>query len=232
MNAAPAPSLPSSAPPAARRRPWLLVGGGVAVVAVLGGIAWGVDAGRWANEVIGALRAAGPVVFFAAMAVLPAVGFPLLPFALVAGPAFTPALGVGRVCACAVAAVSANTLLGYWLARRALRPVVERVLPRFGYAVPSLPAGTGWHAVLFVRLAPGLPFCVQSYVLGLLRVPLVPYLVLSTAIPAGYLVAAIAGLGALQQGRTKAALIALAVVGALAAGVQLWRRFSARPPAA
>ena len=181
----------------------------------------------WLAQGLEALRRAGPWWFFAAMALLPAIGFPLLPFALTAGPAFVPSLGAPTVVACAVLATACDSLLGYWLARGALRPLSRRVLARFGYAVPALPAGTAWQAVLIVRLAPGLPFWVQSYLLGVMRVPLLPYLVVSTAVPAGYLAAAIYGGDALLHGRTKVALLALAAFGLIAAGIQFWRRYRA-----
>lgn len=202
---------------------WLIVG-----VVGAGLALWGVAAGlplrEWARDGLDALRAAGPWWFFGAMAVLPAIGFPLLPFALAAGPAFAPTLGAAAVAGCAVAAVAVDTLLGYWLSKRALRPLVQRILARFGYRVPVLPPGTAWHAVLLVRLAPGLPFWVQSYALGLMRVPLLPYVVVSTAVPALYLVGAIYGGDALWHGHVKAGLIAFGAVGLVAAAIQLWRK--------
>jgi hypothetical protein len=57
------------------------------------------------------LREAGPVAFFAAMALLPMAGFPMAPFILAAGPVFGPELGAGWVIACAVGAVAVNVAL-------------------------------------------------------------------------------------------------------------------------
>lgn len=173
---------------------------------------------------IGALRDAGPLVFFASMAVLPAFGFPLLPFSLAAGPVFGPTLGVGTTILCACLAVATNVALSYALASRWFRPLALRLFDRLGYRLPELPAGSAWQVVWLVRLLPGLPFWVQSYLLGIARVPLVPYLVVSTLLPAAYIAATIAGGDALMTGHTKHALLALAALGLIAAAVQLWRK--------
>src|SRR5512144_1004689 len=73
------------------------------------------------------VRAAGPLPLFAASALLPAAGSPLSAFTVVAGPVFGPTLGVGTVVGGAILAVTLNVTLSYWVAARALRPVIERV---------------------------------------------------------------------------------------------------------
>jgi uncharacterized membrane protein YdjX (TVP38/TMEM64 family) len=172
----------------------------------------------------GALREAGPFVFFAAMALLPAVGFPLMPFTLVAGPVFGPPLGVGAPGAGAVAAVAANVALSYWLAAAVFRTWVLRLAAWLGYRLPEMPAGTAWQLVTVVRLAPGLPFWMQSYLLGVVRAPFAAYLTLSTAIPALYIAMTITGGDALVRGRGRTALLAFAGLGFVAALVHLLRK--------
>lgn len=76
------------------------------------------------NAVILHLREAGPAVFFVAMALLPAAGFPLLAFTLAAGPVFGPTLGTGWVIVWSLTAVVINLLLTYWLANRDRKSVV------------------------------------------------------------------------------------------------------------
>ena len=182
---------------------------------------------RWS---IGALRDAGPLMFFGSMVVLPAFGFPLLPFSLAAGPVFGPTLGVGTTILCACLAVAANVTLSYALASRWFRPLALRLFDRLGYRLPDIPQGSAWQIVWLVRLLPGLPFWVQSYLLGIARVPIMPYLVVSTLLPSAYIGATIAGGDALMTGRTKHALLALAALGLIAAAVQLWRkRHRSRP---
>ena len=175
-------------------------------------------------SVDGVLREAGPLAFFAAMALLPAVGFPLMPFTLIAGPVFGPQLGVVPTIGCAVAAVAVNVALSYWLAAGAMRAWVLRLSCWLGYRMPEMPAGTAWQLVTVVRLAPGLPFWMQSYLLGVVRAPFAAYLTLSTLIPAFYIAATIAGGDALARGRGRTALLAFAVLGFIAALVHLLRK--------
>ncbi len=146
------------------------------------------------------LREAGPGLFFIAMALLPLAGFPLAPFILAAGPVFAPGLGVGSVIACSILAVAVNVTLSYWIAARVLRPVMVRLLAWLGFTLPVLPAGSGWEIVLLARLIPGVPFFIQSYLLGLARVPFVSYLLISTLVMSGYIVASVMAGDALMHG--------------------------------
>lgn len=173
----------SDAPPPRRYGP--LVAGGVLAALVVALALWqGEMLKSWTLTAIDGLRAAGPLWFFAAMAVLPALGFPLLPFALAAGPVFGERLGTSGVVACALAAVACNVSLSYVIAARVLRPWTARLLARWGYGdVLEQRRDFGWRWVLFVRLAPGLPFFVQSYLLGLTRAQFAPYVVISTVVP-------------------------------------------------
>lgn len=178
------------------------------------------------------LREAGPAIFFLAMAVLPAVGFPLLAFTLAAGPVFGPTLGTGWVIAWSLIAVIANLLLTYWLSNRAFRPVVSRVLGYFDFRLPENLAGSAWQLSLIVRLTPGPPFWVQSYLLGLVGIPLVPYLTVSTCVVAGYIIALVGGGEAIASGNGRLAFAAAGVLVVTIAVLQLLRQRARRRPAA
>ena len=173
------------------------------------------------------LREAGPYAFFLSMAILPAFGFPLLPFALMAGPAFNPSLGSTKVTLFAILSVAVNVTLSYALSNRIFGPLIHRALKRLGYSIPELPTGTSWQAVFIIRLAPGLPFWVQSYLLGLLAVPFLPYIVVSTLVPSMYLTGAIIFGGAAWQGHTKVALLGASFLGLIACAVSIWRKRNA-----
>jgi len=201
----------------------------VAVVATL--LATQGELREAAGRIVAVLREAGPVVFFAAMAVLPALGFPLMPFTVIAGPVFGPQLGVIPTIGCALAAVAANVAFSYWLAAGALRPLVLRLAEWLGYQLPAAGRDTAWQLVTVVRLAPGLPFWMQSYLLGVVRAPFVAYMTLSVLIPAGYIAATIAGGDALVRGRGRTALLAFAVLGFVAALIHLLRKRRAAPSA-
>lgn len=214
--------------PLGTKKRLLLTGALVALAAtvVLVGMKMGV--GDAVNGVVLGLREAGPLVFFTAMALLPAVGFPMMLFTLSAGPVFAPVLGVGWVITWSVAAVVINLLLTYWLADRALRPLVSRLLTWCGFSLSGTTAIGPWQIALIVRLTPGPPFWAQSYLLGLLRVPLLPYLVVSTAIMAGYIVALVFGGVAIMEGNGRYAFAAVALLVIAIAARQLWLKHAAR----
>lgn len=217
-----------SNPPRWRKKPLLLTLG-LAVVAIAVGVAiFSSTLMELVDALVFGLREAGPVVFFLAMALLPAAGFPLLAFTLAAGPVFGPTLGTGWVIGWSLAAVVANLLLTYWLANRALRPVVGWLLRYFGIPVPGNMTEGAWQITLIVRLTPGPPFWVQSYLLGLIRVPLVPYLVVSTAIMAGYIVALVSGGAALAEGNGRLVAVAAGVLVVSIAVMQLLRQRTIR----
>lgn len=178
------------------------------------------------------LREAGPAIFFLAMAVLPAAGFPLMAFTLAAGPVFGPTLGTGWVIVWSLSAVIANLLLTYWLAHRAFQPLVTRVLGYFDFRLPGNLAGSAWQLSLIVRLTPGPPFWVQSYLLGLVGIPLVPYLTVSTGVVAGYIVALVWGGEAIASGNGRLAFAAVGVLGITIAVLQLLRQRARRRSAA
>jgi uncharacterized membrane protein YdjX (TVP38/TMEM64 family) len=180
-----------------------------------------------ARQIVVELQRIHPVVFFAGMAVLPAFGVPLSPFAFAAGPAYAGRLGTATVVLLAIASVAANTAFSYWIARL-LKTRVERFIGWFGYRLPAVEADMSWNACVAVRLAPGLPFWVQSYALGLAGIAWVPYLVVSTLVPSVYLSEAIIGGEAAWRGGVGAGVFGLSLVVFAAVAVFLWRKFRRR----
>lgn len=176
-----------------------------------------------AQMIVSELRAVGPWYFFAAMAVLPAIGAPLLPFALAAGPAFAPRLGTLSVVLLAVASVAVNTALSYLIARFLLTRPVTRAVHWLGYSLPKVDSRSGWKAVLALRLAPGLPFWVQSYVLGVAGIAWTPYIVVSTLVPAFYLTGAIVAGEAAWRGGVGAAMFGVSLIVFAGMVTYLWR---------
>lgn len=188
----PPPPKPATGRPARHIRRVLIALALLVALAVLIGLA----AGRFEwkagmERVITELRAAGPAPFFGAMAVLPGLGFPLSAFLAVAGPVFGPTMGVGLVIACATAAIAVNVAWSYWAAARVLRPVAQWIVRRLGYGLPEISSGAAWSAILILRIVPGIPFFLQSLLLGLARVSFGPYLLVSVLVPAAYVIAMI-----------------------------------------
>lgn len=184
------------------------------------------------DHAVARCRDGGPLVFFAAMAVLPAVGFPLAAFTVVAGPVFAPTMGVGEVVACSIAAVSVNVALCYWLATKAVRPLVLQGVRWLGYQLPEIPPHAAWPIVLLVRIVPGPPFFLQSYLLGLAGAPFSVYLIVSVIVPSAYLAGTIVFTDALVRGDRWAMAGAMAIF--VVAGAilhQLRRRLQPAKPA-
>lgn len=134
-----------------------------------------------------ACREAGPWPFFVLMALLPGIGFPLAPFTFTAGPLFGPSLGVGPVILCCTLAVAINVALSYVIAARLMRPLALRLVAWLGYPLPQLGDRSAWMATLLLRIVPGPPFFLQSYLLALIGVPFGIYMLVSTLVPFGYM---------------------------------------------
>ena len=150
---------------------------------VLGGAAVlvlrGVDLRGLLAHLLDDIRSAGPVVFFTAMALLPACGVPSLAFMLPAGPAFGPTLGMPLVIALSIAASTVNLILAYWLSRFALRPLLARLIAQLGYKLPQVPPGDTTALIVLLRVTPGVPFIAQNFLLGLGDTPFRQYLLVS-----------------------------------------------------
>lgn len=165
--------------------------------------------------VVDACRRAGAPVFFAAMAVLPVLGFSLFAFVVAAGPVFAPVLGTGAVIGLGLAALAVNVTISYVVTTSALRPWVLGLVQRFGCRLPPEAQSAGWEVGLLVRLLPGPPFGLQSCVLALAGMRFGPYFATSIVIPGLYYSTLVAlGRGALSHNPwvIAAALIFLGVV--------------------
>jgi uncharacterized membrane protein YdjX (TVP38/TMEM64 family) len=170
----------------ASARKWIVGGLVIAAAVAIGGVVGHRDLSAEVDRVIEACRSAGPEVYFGAMAILPIFGFSLFAFVASAGPIFAPTLGVGPVIGCGLGALAVNVSLSYLLARRALRPLAERLIRHFGWALPDVCRYGPWEVAFLTRLLPGPPFGLQSCLLGVAGMPFGIYLVTSLAVPALY----------------------------------------------
>lgn len=222
--------MPLPAAPASKKKlPWFklaFVGAVLVAAGVL--VLRGVDLRARVNDAMEIIRARGPVVYFCAMAVLPGLGFPVLAFGLTAAPAFSEQLGMPAVIGLVLLAVTVNFVITYALARRALRPVLEKLMRRFGYSLPQVEAGDATDLIVILRLTPGIPFFVQNYLAGLADVNFRKYVLLSCLIVwpthAG---TALFG-DAVMQGRGKVAVLAAMGLAAIGAIAHLVRKHYAR----
>lgn len=179
-------------------------------------------------QVLELVRRSGAPVFFAAMALLPLVGFPLSVFVFSAGPLFAPTMGLPLVMAASLGAVLVNVSLAYWAAAWMLRPTMERFVRWLGYDWPKMERVKTWEFALVMRLLPGMPFFVQSYVLGMTGVKFRVYLGVSMLVSAGQVVAGVlVGDGLLRRDPGQLA-IAGGVFALLGLGMHLLRKRLAR----
>lgn len=169
-------------------------------------------------------RTVGPIPFFAAMALLPAAGFPVMVFSLTAGVLFVPQIGLGWAIVGVLAALAVNLALTYWLARYALRPLLEGLVRRLGYGLPQVAKENHLGLTLLVRITPGPPFFVQGYLLGLAEVPFFTYMWVSWLISAMYSVAMVAFGDSLMQGSGKVVFLAVSVLVAIMIAIKMVRR--------
>jgi uncharacterized membrane protein YdjX (TVP38/TMEM64 family) len=211
--------------PAAKRK-LLIRGGALGLVVLVAGVLVlrGIEVRPLIDQGMAMIRGAGPWVFFSALAVLPVFGAPLLAFTIPAGEAFAGQMTLAGVLAATLAAIAVNLVLTYWLARRAVRPMLERLLRRFGYTVPRVTAENALSITLLVRLTPGPPFFLQGYILGLADVPFRLFMLVSWLGVLPWAVGAVVlGRGVLN-GNFKMAAMGLGVIVAAVAAVQLIRR--------
>ncbi|MBL9208640.1 MAG: VTT domain-containing protein [Opitutaceae bacterium] len=196
------------------------------VVAVL--VLRGLDVKGLVTRLMAVIGEMGPVAFFAAMALLPAVGFPLMAFCLTAGPAFGAQMGLGGILLASAAAILINVLLTYWLARVALRPLMEKLVARLGYRIPVVEKADQLELTILVRITPGPPFFVQSYLLGLAEIPFRTYILPSFFIPLFNITGVIIFGDALAQGKGKWAALGIGLVVAGGLAVHMLRRHFAK----
>jgi uncharacterized membrane protein YdjX (TVP38/TMEM64 family) len=173
-----------------------------------------------------AIAAAGPVVFYATMALLPVL--PISPFAVMSGLVFRESLGLPVVLACGLLAMACNMALAYWLARRWLRPPVSRFVTRRGYPLPEIERGDATKLIVLLRLTPGPPFSVQNYLLGLAEVPFGRYLVWSCATQGALFSGLVVFGDALGQGKARTVMLAVGGVAAVVIGTRFVRKRLAR----
>jgi uncharacterized membrane protein YdjX (TVP38/TMEM64 family) len=187
---------------------------------------------RWFDAALTVMADAGPVIYFLAMAIIPAFGAPMFPFAAMASVVFRERMGLPVVILCGIAALTFNLSITYWLARRWLRPWLTRLLARFGYRLPEVESGDTTDLIVLLRVTPGVPFFVQNYLLGLANAPFGRYLAISCAIQ-WVMNAAFMLLGdALSQGRGKLAMTAILLLATVAVATHLVRKHMAKKSAA
>jgi uncharacterized membrane protein YdjX (TVP38/TMEM64 family) len=210
---------------------WMLLVVLAAAGLLVCGLAWwwlrrqGIEPRAVLHDVLEYLRGVGPLTFFTLMALLPSVGAPLSIFTLVAGPVFTPTLGLPLVMLFALVSLAVNIILTYALARWLMRPVIKRLCVWLGFEIPVVRAEDQRSLILLVRVAPGTPFMLQSYLLGAAGIAFMPYLIISWTVNAVQVCPFIYFGGELVHGRAQNALLALSLLAVFPIGVRYLRLY-------
>ena len=220
--------MPSPARPA-KRIPWLkLAVVLVALIVIAVVILRGLNFRAYLDQGMALIRSASPTVFFVSMALLPAVGAPLLAFVISAGPLWGERMGMPTVVLLSLLAVTVNFTLTYFLARRALRPLLQRLVVRLGYKLPEVESKDATDLIVIMRVTQGIPFCVQNYLLGLAEVPFKKYFLLTALLSLPQNTAGLLFGDAIMHGRAKTLAIVGGLMVALIAMAHLLRRHYAR----
>lgn len=149
-----------------------------------------------------------PWIFFTAMAVLPAFGFPFSPFGLFAGASF----GIGFSIVASSISIAVNISLCYLLAHKILRHFVAYFLSKLHYSIPQVNTQSEMGFTFAVRIAPGVPFFVQSYLLGLANVSFRVYFPVSWSVAMVYNIGFIIFGTSLFTGKTGPAIFSFLLI--------------------
>jgi len=118
------------------------------------------------NEISYLLKSVSPAVFIALMITLPAAGFPVSVFLVMAGIKF----GIFYAAVLWLIILPLHALIGYYLSGK-LRKTIKRFSEKRGYHIPKAPEkNTAMYSFLFYAV-PGLPYAGKNYLLPLAGVP-------------------------------------------------------------
>jgi uncharacterized membrane protein YdjX (TVP38/TMEM64 family) len=215
------------------RNPWIVWAIRLFGVALLGLVGVGLwIAYDWHQEALWAWASdADPIPFFLLLTLLPAIGFPTSPFYLVAGAAFgtwTALVGSG-------VSMIAYLLISWWIAHTGLRPWIEARLARTPFRLPELQdPGQAVRFTLLVKVAPGVPATLKTYLLCLSGISFPVYFWVSFIVSMAYAaIFVLLGESVLEHdlGRLGWIVLALGLLGGLVWWLRRrWRSKPARTP--
>lgn len=201
------------------------------LAAVAGFVAWRLGGVEWAlamkEPVLGWCRS-NPVALFAAIAILPGLGFPASPLLILAGAVWGSTFGS---CLIAIAATALNMMWTYAAAAGPARRLVARILGTRWDRWRDMDRRNLLKLTLLLRITPGVPLVIQNYTLGLLAVPFLSYLLISVPINGLFVTGFVLTGGAIFEGSLGAAIAGLSILIAASIAVKMIRRRMAVSPA-
>lgn len=179
---------------------------------VVGFVAWRMGWVEWAltmKEPVLAWCRSNPIALFAAIAILPGLGFPASPLLIIAGAVWGSNLSS---CFIAIAATALNMAWTYAAAAGPARKVVGRILGTRWDKWRNMDRRNLLKLTLLLRITPGLPLALQNYILGLLAVPFLSYLLISIPINGLFVAGFVLTGGAIFEGSLGAAIVGVSIL--------------------
>ena len=169
------------------------------------------------------LQSAPAPVYFAVMSVVLLAPVPASVLYVAAGPLY----GVLPSLLWIAPALAINALLVHAIAGSLLRPRLERFVARRGLKIPALETRADEHLfTVLIRITPGIPYFVQSWLLGLAGVQRTPFVLITVAIQMLYATGFVVLGRSAFEGDTGVAVAALATLVVVSLGArQVHKRF-------
>jgi uncharacterized membrane protein YdjX (TVP38/TMEM64 family) len=169
------------------------------------------------NEFVESIRDLGLVPFFVAMAILPVVGFPVTPFYLLAGATF----GIWLSLVGTALSQALNLVLAYWLARRYLSGLIKKLVKKAHYKIPTVAPKHFVNFTILVKITPGPPNFLKSFILGLARIPFWIFFIVSWPTTMGYAVGVIIFGDSLMDGDVRQAMLGFGFMVVFLIGIKI-----------
>jgi uncharacterized membrane protein YdjX (TVP38/TMEM64 family) len=174
------------------------------------------DLKDWALE----LTRSHPLWLFAAIAILPGLGFPSSILLLLAGATWGPN---AKACLAAVSAIALNMAWTHALAAGPTRSLIRRFLPAKWLRWLDCPSRNRRQLTLILRITPGIPLFAQNYLLGLLGIPILSNLLISLPIIGSFVCGFVLTGGAIFEGKIGLAITAACLLLAASLAFRLLR---------
>jgi uncharacterized membrane protein YdjX (TVP38/TMEM64 family) len=173
------------------------------------------DALALANSLLEAM-AGRPVLLFFAIVLLGGLPTPASLLLIFAGLTFGQRFGYPGAIALTLAAMTLAMTWSYWLAAGPARRLVGWFLRFVRLEIPKIPPRQSFLLVAMLRVTPGVPFFVQNYLPGILRIPFWHYIAISIPIHALYVVGFVLAGERFTEGKFAQAFAAFGLVFAAA----------------
>lgn len=162
-----------------------------------------------------------PWALILSLATLPGLGFPISPIFILFGAVLAPKFGMFNTCVIGILAQSICSAWAYALAAGPLRDLILKYLLK-NRPLPALTAQNAWRMGFILRITPGIPYALQNFVLGVIRLPFRTYMLVSVPIQSIYCVGFIVSGGAIFSGRIGLAISVVVLLIALILATRIY----------